>query len=114
MSKIQKAKKHLSENKKLYIVGGVCLATGVAITVVVMKSPEIQQGVSQVNILSPRSKVDVVQIALPERSTPSKRIQDLATGTAYASVSEAARVLDKSRSYIQDRLKDGAFAVIPS
>lgn len=91
-----KIKQHFKDHKEAYIVGGVCLATGVvigAVTILVVKKGGNQTTVAEMtNIVAwkPKQTIDVYVEALGD---PGNVVQDLTTGTVYASQGQAARAL---------------------
>lgn len=102
-----KIKQHFKNHKEAYIVGGVCLATGVvigAVTILVVKKGGNQTTVAEMtNVIAwkPKQTIDVYVEALGD---PGNIIQDLTTGTIYASQGQAARELGIPASYISQQL----------
>ena len=91
-----KIKQHFKNHKETYIAGSVCLATGVvigAVTILVVKKGGNQTTVAEMtNVIAwkPKQTIDVYVEALGD---PGNIIQDLTTGTIYASQGQAARAL---------------------
>ncbi len=101
--KYEAAKAHVKENKAAYITGATCLVVGALGGAAVAKRTEIaeiMQCAKQINILSPGSRLNNVQIAFQERSTPSRPIFNKTNGVAYGSINEAARQSGHSASMI--------------
>lgn len=92
MSKVQKIKTHIKENKKTYIVGGVCFLVGAAsvyfTSITAGEGPQVLQRVTQFGF---RNEANPVIINLIERSTPSKPVHLVGTDRFFNSLSEAAR-----------------------
>lgn len=89
-----KIKEHIKEHKEAYIVGAIGFG-GIIVTALGMREinrREALQQVKMVNILTGRPTLNVVQIAFPERSCPSKPVQNNLTGNSYRSIHEAARM----------------------
>lgn len=115
MSKIESIKNHVREHKKVYVIGGTVAAVGVAAGVgyilgarTVPKDVETLVAPSNtINGLAwkPTQTIEVVVEALGD---PGNIIQDLTTGTIYASQGEASRALGVSRSAITRHLQTGA------
>lgn len=100
--KFDTVKAHVKANKKVYITGVSCFAAGVVATALRSSNDgiDVRQIVKQINILSPRPTQNVIQMALPERSTPSKPIMDKENLLPYASINEAVRQTGRTRSSI--------------
>lgn len=96
----KKIKNHVVRHKELYFGLGVGAVVGASI--VALKRTDGLQTVRQINLFSPRSAQNVVQLSLPERSTPSKPIWDTVNEKAYASINEAVRQTGRTRSAILD------------
>lgn len=105
MSKLEKAKFHLKENKKVYISCGItALATAAGVMLLVRG-----QGTSTVikgHTLSwkPRGDVMPVTINLIERSTPSKPVHLVGTNLYFDSMNEAARKTGHSLAKISRQI----------
>lgn len=104
MSKIERIKNHVRENKKVYIVGASCLAVGaMGGGLYVATRPEVTQMVKMQNIgLTWKPKQEVIQFI--ERSTPSKPIHLKGTQQYFDSISSAARETGLDRSRISKQL----------
>lgn len=100
MSKIENIKNHVREHKKVYVIGGTVAAVGVAAGVGyilgVRTTPKnVETLVAPSNTINglawkPTQTIEVVVEALGD---PGNIVQDLTTGTIYASQGEAARAL---------------------
>ncbi|ADD80956.1 gp065 [Rhodococcus phage ReqiPepy6] len=105
MPTIDQVKTHLRENKKVYIVGGACLAVGVlaGTTLLTKESPEIvvNPKIQQIMSWKPTATLKVHIEALGD---PGNIIQDVTTGTVYASQGQAARALGVNPARISEHL----------
>ena len=109
MSKIERVKKHVRENKAVYITGIAGVVVGViSISVVVCRKMQMiaDIGVQQTNVLSPMSRINVVLLELPERSTPSKPIMNVVTKAIYPSIHEASKYENRSPTSIRENVGD--------
>lgn len=104
MSKIENIKNHVRENKKVYIVGGVCFLAGVATTIIVVKKAdvEISPKIQQILSYKPHATLEVYVEALGD---PGNIVQDTTTGTIYASQNQAAKALGTTPSRMSSHLK---------
>ena len=111
MSKIESIKNHVREHKKAYVVGGTVAAVGVAAGVGyilgVRTTPKnVDTLVAPSNTINglawkPTQTIEVVVEALGD---PGNIIQDLTTGTIYASQNQAARELGVNAARISEHL----------
>lgn len=100
MSKIESIKTHVREHKKAYVIGGTVAAAGVAAGVGYIlgarTTPKnVETLVAPANTINglawkPTQTIEVVVEALGD---PGNIIQDLTTGTIYASQNQAAKAL---------------------
>lgn len=114
MSKIESIKNHVRENKKAYIIGGTVVGVGVVGGVGYFLGArtvpkDVETLVAPANTINglawkPTQTIEVVVEALGD---PGNIIQDLTTGTIYASQGEASRALGVSRSAITRHLQSG-------
>lgn len=106
---VQKVIDHVKRNKAVYITGTVCLLSGGALTAIYLKNSNALVQVTQGIAVNSPVTIDVHIEALGD---PGNIIQDLTTGTIYASQGQAARELGVSANRISDhlngRLKDVA------
>jgi len=87
--KLEKAKSHLKENKKLYIGLGIgAVAGGLAGSFAMLRTPEVQ---AVQKIIGPSWKPQQTIIQFVERSTPSRPIHKVGTQEYYDSLSDCAR-----------------------
>jgi hypothetical protein len=87
-TKYQKFKKHLKENKKVYLVGAGCLTAGYFLR------PQVVNVVDVFNLKykSPTT-TEITNIILSKRACPEPiPVRDKLTGEAYASIRRAAKV----------------------
>lgn len=93
MSKIENIKNHVRENKKVYIVGASCLAVGVGVGAVLVKSGNISISVSGDgnHVVGKARTVNQVMVELVERSTASRPVHLDGTNLYFSSINEAAR-----------------------
>ena len=111
MSKIESVKNHVREHKKVYIVGGavavVCVAAGAGYAFGVRTTPKnVETLVAPSNTIKglawkPNQTIEVIVEALGD---PGNIVQDLNTGTIYASQGQAARELGVNASRISEHL----------
>ncbi|WNM72524.1 hypothetical protein SEA_ARTORIAS_55 [Gordonia phage Artorias] len=91
---LDKVKVHIQENKKVYIVGGVCLVVGLAGGTFLVKNKDVinvsVEGIGN-NVVGKAKTVNQVTIELVERSTPSKPVHLVGTNLYFNSLNEAAR-----------------------
>ena len=100
---MNKIKTHIQENKKFYAGVGVGVAVGVTVAVVLTKSDaQISPKIQQILSYKPHATMEVYIEALGD---PGNIIQDLTTGTVYASQGQAARELGVSPARISEQLK---------
>lgn len=98
MPTIDQVKTHLRENKKVYIVGGACLAVGVLAGVAFVRTGDIVVSGSNNQIVGKAKTVNQVMIQMVERSTPSKPVHLVGTNLYFNSLNEAARETGHSLS----------------
>lgn len=101
---LDKIKNHVRDNQKAYVVGGVCFVAGVAVSAVVLKKAdlEISPKIQQILSYKPHATLEVHIEALGD---PGNIIQDVTTGTIYASQGQAARELGINAGRISEQLK---------
>ena len=93
-TRLDKVKAHIQKNKKVYIVGGVCLVVGLAGGVVLVKNKDvinISIDGDGNEVVAKAKTVNQVTIELVERSTPSKPVHLVGTNLYFNSLNEAAR-----------------------
>ncbi|HMT88222.1 MAG TPA: hypothetical protein PKC73_01180 [Dermatophilaceae bacterium] len=102
---------HLKNNKKTYITGGVCLVVGAAGAVLLTRNPaemNVDSKIYQVLAWKPKATLEVYIEALGD---PGNIIQDMTTGTIYASQNQAAKELGLNASRISQQLHGKATSV---
>lgn len=102
-----KIKQHFKDHKEAYIAGGVCLATGIvigAVGVLVVKKGGNQTTVAEMtNIVAWKPK-QIIDVYIEALGDPGNVVQDLTTGTIYASQGQAARAIGVSPSTMSQHL----------
>lgn len=101
--RFRKTQLHFRENKAAYLTGGVCFLAGVATTIIVVKKAdvEISPKIQQILSYKPHATLEVHIEALGD---PGNIIQDMTTGTIYASQNQAAKALNLNASRISQHL----------
>jgi hypothetical protein len=102
--RIEKIKTHLSENKVTYLsCGATAVVTGLMVYVYKGKIDNVlvQNKITQVLSWKPNATIEVYVEALGD---PGNIIQDLTTGSVYASQGQAARELGLSAPTISKHL----------
>jgi hypothetical protein len=93
--KLQGIKNHFKNNKKEYIVGGICLVTGALAGALFSKysgsGPDVTQKVTQVGLIN---RANVLSVYINPLGDPGNVVQCLETGSIYASQGQAARELN--------------------
>lgn len=104
-TKLQSTKNHLKNNKKEYLVGGLCLVTGALAGALVSKysgsGPDVTQKVTQIGLIN---KANVLTVYINPLGDPGNVVQCLETGTIYASQGQAAKELGVSASAVSQHL----------
>ena len=103
MNKTDRIKKHFSDNKNLYAVAAGAAFVGSAVTAVVLRNPDMM-AVRQTQVLAYKS-TQHLEVFVEALGDPGNIIQDLTTGTVYASQGQAARELGVSPARISEQLK---------
>lgn len=109
---MSKIKQHFKDHKEAYIAGGVCLATGVvigAVTILVVKKGGSPNTVAEINNIVPKQIIawkpkQIIDVYIEALGDPGNVVQDLTTGTVYASQGQAARALGVSPSLMSQHL----------
>ena len=112
MSKIESIKNHVRENKKVYVIGGTVAAVGVAAGVgyilgVHTTPKNVETLVAPSNTINglawkPTQTIEVVVEALGD---PGNIVQDLTTGTIYASQGQAAKELGLHPARVSEQIR---------
>ena len=99
-SKYQKIKRHLRENRKVYLVGtGAFVAGGL----IFREGPEIKQIIGSFNYKS--TTTNIVTTELERRGHPGFRFQNNATGEVAGSLKRMAELDNVSRTFIRNHTK---------
>lgn len=111
MSKIESIKNHVRENKKAYIIGGTAVGVGAAVGVgyilgVRTTPKDVETLITPSNTINgPAWKpVQTIEVYVEALGDPGNIIQDLTTGTIYASQGQAARALGVQPARVSDHL----------
>lgn len=107
MPKIEKIKQHFKDNAKLYIgigIGAGVTIIGAAAYVLLSEKGAKLVGVRPVQVLTYKSN-QVIDIHIEALGDPGNIIQDLTTGTVYASQNQAARELGVDHRRISKHLQ---------
>ena len=111
MSKIQTIKNHVRENKKAYLIGGGVLvvgaATGVGYFLGVRTVPQsVETMVAPSNNINGLAwkPVQTIEVVVEALGDPGNIVQDLTTGTIYASQRQAATALGVHPGRVSDHL----------
>lgn len=103
-TRIDRIKNHLSENKVVYIstAAGVVLSSAATAAVLMTKKPELVNAkiVQGLALWSPPT----IQIHIEALGDPGNIIQDVESGTVYASQGQAARELGVTPTAISQHL----------
>lgn len=101
-----KIKNHFEKNKQLYIGIGVGVGVSVVSTLV-LRQPKVVGTLSknQITALLAWKPQQTLEVYIEALGDPGNVIQDLTTGTIYASQGQAARALNLSASAISKHLK---------
>lgn len=100
--RIKKVESHIRKHSTTYIVGGTCLAVGVLGGLYFSRSPELVN-VRPIQALTYKS-TQTIEVFIEALGDPGNVIQDLETGTIYASQSQAAKELGINPGRISDHL----------
>lgn len=101
--RIRKAQLHFRENKAAYLTGGVCFLAGVATTIIFVKKADVEISPKIQQILSYKPHA-VLEVHIEALGDPGNIIQDMTTGTIYASQNQAARALGVRSARISEHL----------
>jgi hypothetical protein len=111
MSKVQKIKQHIKDNKKVYIASAGCLAVGVIGGILIStrsnSGTQIMQTVNQIGF---RNTANPTIINLVENSTPSKPVHLVGTDLYFNSLNDCAKKtghhLSQLSKHINGKLPD--------
>lgn len=104
--KIQSVKTHFSENKKVYIVGGVCFVVGAAGAVIVYCHGGNKANIDSwkfINWKSPHTS-QTIQVVIPPMGNSGNAVQCEQTGIIYPSQNLAAKVLNLNPGNLSSHL----------
>lgn len=112
MSKLENIKNHVRENKKVYVVGASSLAVGAAVGVGyalgVRTTPKDVE-----TLIAPSNKINglawkptqTIEVVVEALGDPGNIVQDMTTGTIYASQNQAAKALGVDKSVVTRHLQ---------
>lgn len=101
--RIEKVKKHVKENRKVYIAAIAGVAVG-AVGVIVLKDTPTMVSIKETLNFKWRSPTTNNVIVFPALGDPGNVVQVVETGTIYASQGQAARELGVSATEISQHL----------
>ncbi len=97
-----KIREHFKKHKKLYTGAAIGAGVGTVVTLVLTRNHTFSAGtINQIMSYKPEASIEVFIEALGD---PGNIIQDVATGTVYASQGQAARELGLSASELSKHL----------
>jgi hypothetical protein len=102
MSKIENIKNHFKNNKVTYIACGVTAVVVAGVTYYVVGKPALVN-VRPVQLLNWKSQ-QTVEVFIEALGDPGNIVQDLTTGTIYASQNQAAKALGVFPARITEHL----------
>lgn len=103
--KLEKARQHLRENRRAYVVGAVCLVTGAAGALLLAGKADVAVNSQIKQILSYKPEAhQTVVVVLEEKANLSKPVRVKGTDMIFASQNEAARQLDIPQVIISKHL----------
>jgi hypothetical protein len=121
-TKMDRFKKHMYDNRKVYIVGAVCLVVGATVATIIVKKGALpaevinelnndvtsKAAINGVAIHSPvtSNTFNTVVANFPEMSTPSKVVQCLEDGWVERSIGEAAKRAGISKPQLSTHLNN--------
>lgn len=101
--RIEKIKKHIKENRKVYVAAIAGAAIG-AVGVIVLKDTPTMVSIKETLNFKWRSPTTNNVIVFPALGDPGNVVQVVETGTIYASQGQAARELGVSATEISQHL----------
>lgn len=102
MSNLDQIKKHFQKHKEAYLVGGACLATGIALGVVVMlRKNTTLIDVSSIRVLSSGDNNTFIVAA---NGDPGNVVRCLENNVLYPSQNAAARALNVDKATVSRHL----------
>lgn len=102
MSNVDQIKKHFKKHKETYIVGGVCLATGIVIGSVIM----LQKNTTLIDVSSIRvlSSGDNNTFIVAANGDPGNVVRCLEDNVLYPSQNAAAKALNVDKATVSRHL----------
>jgi hypothetical protein len=99
---VAKAKTHVQENKKIYLVGSTCLIVGL-VSGYFFHNTAVSTSIRSIRLWSPGDN-NLMSIYITPLGDPGNVIQCVETGTIYASQGQAARELGITASALSQHL----------
>lgn len=99
--RLSRVKAHIIENKRVYLTGGAGFVLGAAAVYFRTDDPMVSnKQVQYIAVNSPQT----MEVFIEALGDPGNIVQDIDTGTVYASQGQAARALGVSPSRVSDHL----------
>lgn len=105
--KIERIKKHIYDNRKVYLAATVGVVVGVVtvLVVIAIKSKTESVEVNMTRILSPGDNIEnIMNVYIAPLGDPGNVVQCVETGTIYASQGQAARELGVTATNVGNHL----------
>ena len=104
-ARIERVRKHLRENRKVYLAcGGTAVVAVVGTVLATSRRSDVSNVATAIGLWRCRAEVNNVSIELVERSTPSKPVHLKGTNLYFDSLSDAARKTGHSLSSISKQI----------
>lgn len=117
--KVERIKQHFKDNKKVYLVGGGALLTGLLAGLATANRPQVKNVVDSYKIQYKSPTINEITTILTPRGNPGKPVRWEETGEVAASINRMAEIsgchpLDISRNVrgLRDNVKGNHFSLI--